>query len=398
MKPTHFLIATLICAGLAGAASIPAKINYQGVLKDASGAKVDGTVDIDLSLLPLGGGTAVFNESHTGVSVVGGLFSLKIGGINDMSAVPFDIAYELQLTVDGDLLSPNTPLCSAPYALGVVGGAGGVTAGTGLQKILNEMSIDPVTGALLVGAQTFTGEKTFDNMKLSGTTSSALVSNAEGKVVASAVSGTELGRLAGVTADVQSQFYDGSWKTSARVASNADVDPVTALVYGETIDGVELIAGDRVLLKDQSDASQNGIYVVHAVVFRALDMAATSSARGTIVAVEQGTAADTMWICTANKGSDVVDAHDLHFVEIGGGSANALNDLNDAIKIGTNLIVGNAPGAMEGAAYNNAALGITALTDVTTGHDNVAVGAGALGALTTANDNHIDAPNAEARY
>ena len=113
MKTTRFLIATLICAGLitaglAEAASIPAKINYQGVLKDAAGAKIDGTVDIDLSLLPLGGGTAVFSESHTGVSVVGGLFSLKIGGVEDLSAVSFDTAYELEITVDGDLLSPNT--------------------------------------------------------------------------------------------------------------------------------------------------------------------------------------------------------------------------------------------------------------------------------------------------
>ncbi len=130
MKIKMHINAALICmgivlAGLAGAAAIPAKINYQGVLKDAAGAKVDGTVDIDLNLLPLGGGTAVFSESHSGVSVVGGLFSLKIGGVNDMSAVSFDAAYELELTIDGDLLSPNTPLCSAPYALGVVGGAQG---------------------------------------------------------------------------------------------------------------------------------------------------------------------------------------------------------------------------------------------------------------------------------
>ncbi|MDP6450811.1 MAG: hypothetical protein QF773_08345, partial [Lentisphaeria bacterium] len=130
MKIKMHINAALICmgivlAGIAQAAAIPAKINYQGVLKDAAGAKIDGTVDIDLSLLPLGGGTAVFSESHTGVSVVGGLFSLKIGGVEDLSAVSFDTAYELEITVDGDLLSPNTPLCSAPYALGVVGGAQG---------------------------------------------------------------------------------------------------------------------------------------------------------------------------------------------------------------------------------------------------------------------------------
>ncbi len=130
MKIKMHINAGLICmsivlAGIAQAATIPAMINYQGVLKDAAGAKIDGTVNIDLRLLELGGGAEAFSESHTGVSVVGGLFSLKIGGVNDMSAVSFDTAYELELTVDGDLLSPNTPLCSAPYALGVVGGAQG---------------------------------------------------------------------------------------------------------------------------------------------------------------------------------------------------------------------------------------------------------------------------------
>ncbi len=129
MKFQTHINAALICMGLILAgivqAAVPQKINYQGVLKDDNGVKVDGTVDIDLNLLPLGGGAAVFSESHTGVSVVGGLFSLKIGAVNDLSAVSFDAAYELELTVGGELMSPNVPLCSAPYALGVAGGAQG---------------------------------------------------------------------------------------------------------------------------------------------------------------------------------------------------------------------------------------------------------------------------------
>ena len=129
MKFQTHINAALICMGivLAGIvqAAVPYKINYQGVLKDAAGAKVDGVVNIDLRLLPLGGGAEVFSESHAGVSVVGGLFSLKIGGVNDMSSVSFDAAYELELTVGGELMVPNIPLCSAPYALGVAGGAQG---------------------------------------------------------------------------------------------------------------------------------------------------------------------------------------------------------------------------------------------------------------------------------
>ena len=85
MKIKMHINAALICmgivlAGIAQAATIPAKINYQGVLKNAAGAKIDGTVDIDLSLLPLGGGTAVFSESNEGVYVVGGMLRIKIGG------------------------------------------------------------------------------------------------------------------------------------------------------------------------------------------------------------------------------------------------------------------------------------------------------------------------------
>jgi hypothetical protein len=145
MQFTKLFIATIICAGLISAgfaqAAIPAKINYQGVLKDSSGVKVDGTVAIGVSLLPLGGGAAVFSETHAAVSVVGGLFSLKIGDVNDMSSVPFDVAYELEIAVDGELQSPNTPLCSAPYALNVLSGP------TGPQGVQGKVGPDGADGA-----------------------------------------------------------------------------------------------------------------------------------------------------------------------------------------------------------------------------------------------------------
>ena len=51
-------------------------------------------------------------------------------------------------------------------------------------------------------------------------------------------------------------------KASVRVASVAPVAIASALEAGDVIDGVTLAEGDRVLLKDQSTASENGIYVV----------------------------------------------------------------------------------------------------------------------------------------
>ena len=72
---------------------------------------------------------------------------------------------------------------------------------------------------------------------------------------------------------------------------------------GDTIDGVTLVAGDRVLVKNQSTGSQNGIYVSHATTpFRATDFDADSEVTaGAFTFVEEGTTnADSGWVLTTN--------------------------------------------------------------------------------------------------
>ena len=53
-------------------------------------------------------------------------------------------------------------------------------------------------------------------------------------------------------------------KASSRVATTVPVLLASGLENGDTVDGVVLATGDRVLVKDQSTASENGIYVVQA--------------------------------------------------------------------------------------------------------------------------------------
>ena len=53
-------------------------------------------------------------------------------------------------------------------------------------------------------------------------------------------------------------------KAAVRVGTTANVDLSTGLQASSVIDGVTLVAGDRVLVKDQATASQNGIYIVQA--------------------------------------------------------------------------------------------------------------------------------------
>jgi hypothetical protein len=89
-------------------------------------------------------------------------------------------------------------------------------------------------------------------------------------------------------------------KASVRVATTDNI----TLSGTQTIDGVAVIAGNRVLVKDQSTASQNGIYVVAAGAWtRASDFDADDEVTaGAFTFVEEGTAnSDSGWVLTTNN-------------------------------------------------------------------------------------------------
>ena len=63
-----------------------------------------------------------------------------------------------------------------------------------------------------------------------------------------------------------SQIYDTDYKQSVRVATTADVGNLLSTAnMTNTVDGKTLAVGDRILVKDQIDATQNGIYRVTVV-------------------------------------------------------------------------------------------------------------------------------------
>ena len=108
-------------------------------------------------------------------------------------------------------------------------------------------------------------------------------------------------------------------KDSCVAATTANITISTALNNGDTLDGVSLSTNDRVLVKDQSTASENGIYVVGASPARADDLAAGADAAGFFTFVEQGTVnADNGFVCTSNKGSAVVGTNNLTFAQFSG--------------------------------------------------------------------------------
>jgi hypothetical protein len=140
-------------------------------------------------------------------------------------------------------------------------------------------------------------------------------------------------------------------KDSVRVASTANIAIGSALVNSSTIDGVTVATGNRVLLKDQSDASENGIYAVvgSGAASRTLD--ANTSAlvtNGMYTFVSEGSVSNATGYVLTTVDTINLDTTNLTFTQFSGaGQIDAGTGLtktgNTLNVIGTaNRIVANA--------------------------------------------------------
>ena len=104
----------------------------------------------------------------------------------------------------------------------------------------------------------------------------------------------------------------------ARVASTANVNISTGLENGDTLDGVTLATGNRVLLKDQSTASQNGLYIVVAsgAASRDTEFDIISELAGQLILVSEGsTHADDLFLCTTDT-SATLGSSSISYVQV----------------------------------------------------------------------------------
>ena len=107
-------------------------------------------------------------------------------------------------------------------------------------------------------------------------------------------------------------------KDSVRAASTGNVDVSSA---PSTIDGVNLTSGDRVLLKNQTTASQNGIYVYNgsaSAMTRAADMDAAGEFVGAFFFVEEGTVNSDQGFVMSSNGPITVGTSDIEFTKFTG--------------------------------------------------------------------------------
>ena len=146
------------------------------------------------------------------------------------------------------------------------------------------------------------------------------------KIHDGSISNTEFGYLNGVSSAIQTQIDTKAATTYvddavaglrtriiAEAATTGNIDLTADLENGDTIDGVTLVTGDRVLVKDQSTASQNGLYTVvsSGTASRDTQFNTIDELSGQMIVVNQGTANDNkIFLCTTNNtaslGSDSI--------------------------------------------------------------------------------------------
>jgi hypothetical protein len=185
-------------------------------------------------------------------------------------------------------------------------------------------------------------------------------------------------------------------KQSVRAATTGPINLASDLEDGDTLDtSVTLATGDRVLVKNQSTASENGIYVVQAsgAAVRATDFDGTGEVSGgAFTFVEEGTVnADSGWVVTSN-GALTVGTSAINWAQFSGAgqitAGAGLTKTGNTIDVGgtTDRITVNADSIDIASTYVGQNT-ITTLGTITTGTWNgtdVAVTDGGTGASDAA--------------
>ena len=201
-----------------------------------------------------------------------------------------------------------------------VGGSGAFFSKTDT-KTANTVLVGPASGS--AAAPTFRALVAADLLKLNEFTApDGAVSLNSQKITALATPVADTDAATKAYVDSTAEGLDV--KDSVKIATTANI----TLSGTQTIDGVAISADERVLVKDQSTATQNGIYLCKSGSWeRADDMAAGGDAAGAFTFVEQGsTLADTGWVCSTNKGSAVVGTNNLAFTQFSSAGVTSAGD------------------------------------------------------------------------
>ena len=134
------------------------------------------------------------------------------------------------------------------------------------------------------------------------------------------------------------------WKEPVRITTTSNGVLATAYENGDTIDGIVLVTGNRILLKNQTTGSEDGIYTVNATgaPTRAVDFDGNNEVLGSAVTVLEGTINKGVSYRLTNTGTITIGTTTLTFKDI--------NDNIEVINIRTPDDLGTAVAAPDGVS------------------------------------------------
>jgi hypothetical protein len=229
--------------------------------------------------------------------------------------------------ITGTNITANTGF-SGPLTGAVTGNVTGNLTGNVTGNVTGN-----ITGNVTGNVTAASGTSTFNNVTISGSLDMDSGTSATITGLASPTNDSDAATKGYV--DALAQGIDA--KASVVVATTANI----TLSGTQTIDGISVSVGDRVLVKDQSTASQNGIYLCASSTWtRTTDADSWTELVAAFTFVEKGTSnSDSGWICTVDAGG-TLGSTSVTFAQFSGAGQITAGD--GLTKTGNTLNVGTA--------------------------------------------------------
>ena len=326
------------------------KTNGSGTLSFGTLALSDATGNLALTKLEIDGGTDI------GADLVDADLMIVddgAGGTNRKSTLTRVKKYIFS-ALSGDATASN----SGALTIANTSVTNAMLAGSIANAKLTNSAVTVGSTSISLGAtQTAIAgvtELAVDNINVNGNTIATTNSNGNlvldpngtGTIDVSSARITSLATPTGSTdaatkAYVDAQLQGLDVKNSVRVATTANGTLACAFANNSTVDGVTLATNDRILIKDQSTGSENGIYTVNAsgAPTRATDFDADSEVTGgAFFFAEEGTTnADNGFVLT-NDGAITVGTTALTFTQFSGAgqviAGSALTKSGNTLNVG----------------------------------------------------------------